>query len=320
MGEMLQTRWSTTLGLQVPIVSAPMGGASGGELAAAVSRAGGLGMVAAGSSGSVAQLQRELAIVRDADVRFGIGLIAWAVEREPELLAVAIAAQPTLLSVSFGAVTGWPERACAAGIMTAAQVYDRASARRAREAGIDVIVARGREGGGHGADAVSTLPLLDAVLDACDGPVLAAGGIATGRGIVAAIAAGAAGVWLGTCFAACSESLLPDGARQRIVAAAETDTIYTRAFDLAAGDPWPEQYGERTLVNDFARRWTGREHDLVNDQEAIRRFHAACADGDYSVAPVNAGQGVGTIDRVRPAAEVIADLSSEATRLLAPSR
>ena len=97
-------------------------------------------------------------------------------------------------------------------------------------------------------------------------------------------------------------------------------TPSTRAHSTSRRETIAEQYGERTLVNDFARRWTGREHDLVNDQEAIRGFHAACADGDYSVAPVNAGQGVGTIDRVRPAAEVIADLSSEATRLLAPSR
>ncbi|MGH3969816.1 MAG: nitronate monooxygenase, partial [Mycobacterium sp.] len=159
---MLSTPWSRGMGLRIPILNAPMGGVAGGRLAAAVTAAGGLGMVGMGSAGSTSSLDAELRHVRGA---FGIGLVDWVIRAEPQLLDAALAARPVLLSVSFGTDWSWVSRAHDAGIAAATQVYDANGARCAADAGVDVLVARGTEGGGHGAATIATLPLLDAVLD-----------------------------------------------------------------------------------------------------------------------------------------------------------
>jgi len=312
----LETPWSRDFGLKVPIVNAPMGGAAGGALAAAVSAAGGLGMIGIGSAGSVEMLVREAEIPRLRGVRFGIGLIAWAVERDPALLDAAIDASPALVSVSFGAPGGWISRLHEAGIAAATQIYDVAMAQRAADAGIDVIVARGSEGGGHGRNGVATLPLLQAVLDSVSAPVLAAGGIGSSRGLAAILAAGAAGAWLGTPFLACTESLLSTEARARVVAAGENDTVYTRVFDVALGYPWPVELGERVLANRFSAEWSGREDELARDDKARRRLVEARRAGAYDMAEIDAGQGVALVRRQAPAAEVIEDLTAGAAGLL----
>jgi nitronate monooxygenase len=156
----LSTPWSRQIGLRAPIVNAPMGGVAGGRLAAAVTAAGGLGMVGMGSAGSTPSLQSELQHVRGI---FGIGLVDWVIRKEPGLLDSALAAQPVLLSVSFCTDWLWVDQAHDTGIVTATQVYDSGEAQRAQDAGVDVLVARGAEGGGHGDVKVATLPLLDAV-------------------------------------------------------------------------------------------------------------------------------------------------------------
>ena len=217
----LATPWSRPFGLRAPIVNAPMGGVAGGRLAAAVSAAGGLGMIGMGSTATTSVLDTELQALGGAP-RFGIGLVDWVVRDQPALLDAALAARPALLSVSFGADLSWVRRARDAGIATATQVYDVATARRAADAGVDVLVARGAEGGGHGEVRIATLPLLDAVLDAVELPVLAAGGIASARGLAAVLAAGAAGAWLGTCLSACAEALTSDGARSALIREAGT--------------------------------------------------------------------------------------------------
>ncbi|ORW04596.1 NAD(P)H-dependent flavin oxidoreductase [Mycobacterium kyorinense] len=310
---MLSTPWSRGLGLAVPIVNAPMGGVAGGRLAAAVTAAGGLGMVGMGSAGSAASLTTEL---RHARGTFGIGLVDWVIRQEPELLDVALQARPALLSVSFGTDLSWVARAHDAGIATATQVYDADGARRAADAGIDVLVARGGEGGGHGVATVATLPLLDAVLDAVPVPVLAAGGIGSPRSLAAVLAAGAAGAWLGTCLSACSEALTTDAVRAALIAARETDTTPTRVFDVGRGYPWPQRFPSRVLRNDFVARWDGREEDLADDADARAELAEAIAAEDYRVAPVDAGQAVGMITRVEPVADVIERLCTGAERLL----
>ena len=251
--------WSEATGLRVPIVNAPMGGVAGGRLAAAVSVAGGLGMIGMGSTGSPKVLEAEVRHPKEAGVSGGIGRIDWAVRRDPALLESAIAARPVVVSVSFGDDWSWVDRVRAVGIVTATQVYDSDQARRAAHAGIEVLVARGAEGGGHGRPTIGTLPLLESVLDAVEGPVLATGGIATGRGVAAGLVAGASGVWLGTAFAACPESLISDPARQALLRASGADTVITSAFDAALGYPWPSEYPERVLRNEFTARWTGHE-------------------------------------------------------------
>ncbi len=311
---MLSTPWSRSIGLRVPIVNAPMGGVAGGRLAAAVSAAGGLGMVGMGSAGSVASLTTELAHVAG---RFGIGLVDWVLAEQPGLLEAALAARPLLLSVSFGADLSWVEQAHDAGIVTATQIYSSAEAHRAQDAGVDVLVARGAEGGGHGEVRVATLPLLDAVLDTVSVPVLAAGGIASPRSLAAVLAAGASGAWLGTCLSACSEALTSDGARRALIAAAETDTTLTRVFDVGRQRPWPTRFPSRVLNNDYLTRWTGREDALAADPAGRAELSAGAAADNTDIAPVDAGQGVAMVTAVAPAAQVIDRLCTGAERLLA---
>jgi nitronate monooxygenase len=312
----LSTPWSRSMHLGVPILNAPMGGVAGGRLASAVSGAGGLGMVGVGSAGSTDLLNAETEFPRAAGRRFGVGLLDWALTGEPELLDAAIAAAPVLISVSFGDNWAWATPVRDAGIVAAAQVSTVESARRAAGSGIDVLVARGAEGGGHGEPVVGTLPLLEGVLDAVSVPVLAAGGISSSRGVAAVLAAGAAGAWLGTAFAACPESLAADAARRSLLRSSDTDTVVTSVFDVALGYPWPTRYPERVLRNDFWRRWSTREESLVTTPEARDELVAAKADGDFTIAHVDAGQGVGLLTEILPASDVVERLCAGAVDLL----
>jgi nitronate monooxygenase len=309
---MLSTDWSRDFGLRVPIVNAPMGGVAGGRLAAAVSAAGGLGMVGMGSVATRELLQTQL---QHVDGVFGIGLVDWVMRNEAGLLDDALAAQPVLLSVSFGTDWSWIDKAHDAGIATVTQVYDALGARQAVDAGVDLLVARGSEGGGHGDTKLGTLPLLDTVLDAVSVPVLAGGGIASARSLAAVLAAGASGAWVGTRLAACPEALTGDASRQALIAARSTDTAITRAFDVARGLPWPARFPARVLTNDFVARWTGNEDAL--DAPACDELAAAIAADDRSIAPVDAGQGVGMIRDDASVAEVIDGMCAGAQRLLA---
>ncbi|HTY34566.1 nitronate monooxygenase [Mycobacterium sp.] len=309
---MLSTPWSGSFGLRVPILNAPMGGVAGGRLAAAVTAAGGLGMVGMGSDGSRELLRAQLRHVRG---KFGIGLVDWVMRTEEGLLEDALAAGPALLSVSFGADWSWVARAHDAGIPTVTQVYDGPGARRAVDAGVDVLVARGAEGGGHGEVKLGTLPLLDTVLDAVSAPVLAGGGIASPRSLAAVLAAGASGAWVGTRLAACPEALTGDGSRRALIAARATDTAVTRVFDVAKGLPWPARFPSRVLANDFVARWTGHEDAL--DAPACDELAAAIAADDRRVAPVDAGEGVGMVGDDASVGEVIAQMCSGAEQLLA---
>ncbi|KHO27135.1 2-nitropropane dioxygenase [Mycolicibacterium setense] len=277
----LATTWSRSIGIEVPVVNAPMGGAAGGRLAAAVSAAGGLGMVGMGSSATADQLTAELAQIDGQ--RFGIGLVHWVAQDRPDLFEVALAARPALLSVSFGEDWAWVRRAHDAGVTVTTQVATVEAARRAVDAGVDVLVARGAEGGGHGEPTMGTLPLLAEVLDAVDVPVLAAGGISSSRAVAAVLAAGAAAAWVGTAFAACAEALTPAAARHALLAADGEATELTTEYDVAAGYRWPATIPERVLRG----------------------------------SPVNAGQGVGVVRRQAGAAEIVRSLADGAEQLLA---
>ena len=186
----------------------------------------------------------------------------------------------------------------------------------AANSGVDVIVARGAEGGGHGEPLVGTLPLLEGVLDAVSVPVLAAGGIASGRGLAAVLAAGASGAWMGTAFAAARESLASAAARTALFAAKETDTVTTTVFDAALGYPWPAEYPERILRNELWQRWSTRESLLLTDPEARAEFAEDRESGKSKFAHVDAGQGVGCLTESRPASEIVDDLCAGAIALL----
>jgi nitronate monooxygenase len=282
---------------------------SGGELAGAVAAAGGLGMIGLGGATDTDFIAREGEIARGRG-RWGYGLMCWALERRPELLDAVLDAKPHVVALSFGDPAPWVERVQAAGARAVSQVQDAASARQALEAGVDAVVAQGTEAGGH-TGGVGTLPLLQIVLELAAErhvPVLAAGGIATGRGVAAVIAAGAQGAWIGTLFAATHEAMRSDEDKRRLVDADETQTVLTRVYDVAQDIPWPERFPGRALRAPFTDRWHGHEDELGASRES-----AAAEMGEYDYA----GQGVGAIHRIEPAGALVEHLAREAEWALA---
>ena len=336
-----------------------MGGVSGPELAAAVSAAGALGMLTAGPRSTADDLRRDVAAT---DARVGIGLLAWRLRDDPELLDVALEARPAAISISAGEIAPWAERVRSAGVPLFVQVPSAEAARervgvgllgwrideepgllelaieakpaaisisagdsarhaaRVREAGIplfvqvgsaeaaraaiaDFVVAQGDDAGGHARADVGTLPLLEAVLAAVDVPVLAAGGIASGRGLAGVLAMGAAGAWIGTRFAATVEARGSDEKKRRLLAARETDTVRTRAYDVAERLGWPPEIPGRVLRDEFTDRWHGREEKMA-------------AAGAAPPGHVSAGPAVGAIDDLPPAGELVERMSAQADKLL----
>ncbi|HYX49055.1 MAG TPA: nitronate monooxygenase, partial [Ktedonobacteraceae bacterium] len=262
-------------------------------------------------------LAREVSIARGTDEgRFGIGMHIWAIERRPDLLDAAIEARPFLISISFGSVAPYVEKLHQHSILLATQVNTRAEAIQAERDGVDLIVAQGMEAGGHVTGQVSTLPLLQAVLDAVQVPVLAAGGIASSRGVAAALTTGAEGVWIGTALLASPECENSEDARARVVQAQETDTVLTRAFDVAQGLAWPPQYPGRALRNRFTDQWHSHIDALPQDNQARQQLAEAIATKNYDLAHIYAGEAVGLVTRQQPAAEVIRYLGDGAERLL----
>jgi nitronate monooxygenase len=301
-------------GIAVPVVAAPMAGVSGGRLAAAVSAAGGLGMIGCGPAATPERVREQCDLARQGGL-FGVGLMAWALARDDAVVEVVAEVAPALVSVSFGPYERWVEPLRAAGVVVATQVGTRDEALAAEQAGVDLLVARGGEGGGHGRNALSTLTLLQEVLDAVAVPVVAAGGIGTARGLAAVLAAGAEGAWVGTAFMACPEAGTSDAARQRLLRAAGTDTAYGRVFDVGQRLPWPPEYGGRALRNAFFDRWVGREDELHADDAAAAELEEARRAGDFDVASLYAGQGVGMLRSERPASEVVQELAGAAALL-----
>ncbi len=312
---MLTTALTRILNVRVPVLNAPMTPQAGGKLALAVSRAGAFGMVGLNEDDSPDEIATQLAILKDQDVPFGVGLVAWVLERRPELLDLALNARPHLVSVSFGNPAPYMQRLRDAGVTVAAQVQDAASARVALLAGVDLLVAQGGEAGGH-TGTIGTLPLLQLLLDLSDRPVLAAGGIATGRGLAAVLAAGAAGAWIGTPFLLADESRAAEAAKDTIIASDETQTIYTSVFDRLQDKGWTSAIRGRAIANSFAREWTGREADLLANATARKQFETATHARDYDVAHIYAGQSIGTLSRRRTAADIVEDLERQAVARL----
>jgi nitronate monooxygenase len=312
----ISTALTELLGVELPLLNAPMTPQAGGALARAVSEAGAFGMLGFEEDESDEEIQAQVALLLDGPpVPFGIGLIAWVVEYRPVLLDLAIAARPAFVSISFGDPGPFVPRLHEAGILVGSQVQSRRRAEIALEAGVDVLVAQGTEAGGH-TGSVGTLPLLQIVLELTDIPVLAAGGIATGRGIAAVLAAGAAGAWIGTPFLLAEEARSSERARARVAASDETQTIYTSVYDRVQGRGWPDEFRARALRNPYGERWTGREDELAADAAAIEEFRRAQAAEDYEVAHIYAGQSVGLLEKVRPAREIVDSLVAPVDGLL----
>ena len=237
-----------------------MGGVSGGALAAAVSEAGGLGLVG-GGYGDPGWLERELDTVAGATGKpWGAGVITWAASEDAVRLILSY--RPAAVFLSFGDPAPFGALVRQAGVRLICQVQDVAGARQAAAAGADVIVAQGTEAGGHGSRR-ATLPLVPAVADAvAPVPVLAAGGITDGRGVAAALMLGAQGAVVGTRFCATPEALYPDWAKKQLVDGGGDETSRTQVFDIARGLDWPDPYTGRALRNAFTDAWDGREEEL----------------------------------------------------------
>ena len=315
---MLRTRLQAVLGIDVPILNAPMGGGpANGELAAAVSAAGGLGLI-----GGMAQgrdwLREQICIVRERTERpFGVGFISHWLPEFPELYQIALAEHVPVVAHSFADPAPYMDAARAAGAKVICQVRGIEEARQAARAGVDVIVAQGGEAGGH-TGTIATLPLVPQIVDVVAPiPVIAAGGIADGRGLAAVLMLGAEGAWLGTAFLAASEAGISANRRKRVLAAQSSDTLYTSVFDIADGRPWPAGVAGRVVRNRFSERWHGHEQELrERRQEAQAELVAAWQADDAEVAAVWAGEAAGLVHRVEPAAAIVRRIVEEAERTL----
>ena len=313
----LQTALTKRLDIHHPVLLAPMAGCAGGAMAAAVTKAGGLGLVGGGFCDD-AWLQTEY--TRAGNTRVGVGFITWALAERPESLALALDREPAAIMLSFGDHTPFVDAIKQAGVPLICQVQTLAQAIHAARTGADVIVAQGQEAGGHGMRSRGAISLVPAAVDAlgADFPVVAAGGIADGRGLAAALMLGGSGVLMGTRFSAARESLWRDDMKGRVTAAKGDDTVRTEVFDMLDGRGWPAPFdGSRALRNTVADRWHGDEAALreVLDEERAR-YAEADARGDYSVKALPAGEGVDLIHDVLPAAEIVERTVAEAVAML----
>ena len=315
----MKTRLTEFFGVEHPIVSAPMALISGGRLAAAVTSGGGLGLIG-GGYGDSDWLKREFGLADGT--RVGCGFITWSLARTPELVDETLQWRPAAIMLSFGALQPLAEHIHAAGVPLIAQVQTLEHARHALDAGAQILVAQGGEAGGHGMTARSTFTLVPDVVDlaaqrAPDTLVLAAGGIADGRGLAAALVLGADGAVLGTRFWASPEALVSPRAHERGLRAGGDDTYRTRVYDAVRQLNWPPEYNERALSNPFVDGWHGDEAELMASlPEAIRTFQAAVAAEDFETAAILVGESIGRVDTVQPAADIVADIAAEADRIL----
>lgn len=315
----LPTRLTRFFGIEHPIVLAPMALASGGRLAAAVTSAGGLGLIG-GGYGDTEWLEREFD--RTGGARVGCGFITWSLARDPSVLDIALAHQPATVMLSFGDLRPLADRIHAAGVPLTAQVHNLDQARRAMDAGAAVIVAQGGEAGGHGMSGRSTFTLVPEVVDLVaqrspDTLVVAAGGVGDGRGLAAALALGADGAVVGTRFWASPEALVSPRAQQRAVAAAGDDTVRTRVYDVVRRLDWPAEFDARALGNAFLQTWHGNEAELSAQlSHVVVDYERAVAAEDFDTAAILTGEVVGRVRDVRPAGGIVADMVTEAARVL----
>jgi nitronate monooxygenase len=303
----LANRLTDALGIRHPIISAPMAYVAGGALAAAVSRAGGLGLIG-GGYGDAEWIDDQFDAARGE--RVGIGFITWSAAQTPSVVAASLQRRPAAVMLSFGDPMAFAADVHAAGAALICQCQNLAHVRAALDADADVVVAQGSEAGGHGADR-GTFTLVPEVADMLarispDTPLVAAGGVADGRGLAAALALGADGVLVGTRLCASQESLVKPLHKKVIVESDGDSTVRTHVPDIVRELPWPQEFTARVQRNEFVSRWHGRESELAR-QIAVEgpRYLQAFADGDPDNTAVWFGEAAGLIDAVEPAAAVI---------------
>ena len=318
----MRTRLTDAFAIQHPVLCAPMALVTGGRLAAAVSAAGGLGIVGGGYAGILGgepDLQQELTYVRGH--KFGIGFITWALERAPHLLDEVLAHSPDCVFLSFGDPGPFASRIRRSGAKLICQVQSLRHVDQAIDAGADVIVAQGTEAGGHGAQR-STMPFVPEVSDylARKSPatlLLAAGGIADGRGLAAALMLGADGVVVGTRFWASAEALTPTVMTERAHRLTGDDTVRTTALDALRGVSWPDEFSFRFINNKLSAEWTHREPEAKAAFGSLASAYAeARSRQDFDMVAVVAGECIGLIHDRSNAATILEAMVTQAQALL----
>lgn len=317
------------LGIEVPVVLAPMGGAVGPDLAAAVCNAGGLGTLPLWSRDIPTLTDTVKATRALTDKPFAVNLNMQFPQEER--LEACLEEGVPVISFFWDDPGSLIRKAKDAGAIVMHSVGHAEEARKAVDDGVDIIVAQGWEAGGHVRGTVATMPLIPAVVDAVgDVPVVAAGGIADGRGLAAAMALGASGGWIGTRFLASHEATIHPDYRARLLASSENDTVYLE--DLFDGG-WPAA-PHRALRNSTINAWEAAGHPPVGQragaEDVILRYttrpdvlrydsHTPGPDaqGDIEPGSLWAGQSVGTVNRAQPAADILREIVEEAKDVMA---
>src|SRR5713226_3766796 len=318
----ISTRLTERFRIKHPILCAPMALVTGGALAAAVSRAGGLGIVGGGYAGTLGgepDLEAELARAKPA--KFGVGFITWALERAPKILTKALKHSPSCVFLSFGDPRPFAAEIREAGVLIICQVQFLCQIDMALEAGAAAVVAQGTEAGGHGASR-STFPFVPEAADylkqrSPETLLLAAGGIADGRGLAAALMLGADGVVVGTRLWASAEALTPKAHTDKAIGETGDSTIRTKVLDALRGVPWPREYSFRLLKNKLTDEWADREADAFRAFGTLSAKYAqARAQNDLDTVAVICGEVVGLL-RDRPTAEsIVKSMATQAADLL----
>lgn len=313
----LRTRFTEQFGVEHPIVSAPMDIVSTAQLATAVTRAGGLGLVG-GGYGDRDWLDQQLAAA--AGARVGCGFITWSIDAS--IIDVALSYRPAALFLSFGDARPYVERIHAAGVPLISQVHDLAQVREALQLGADAVCVQGSEAGGHGTGRRSTFTLVPEAADliAAERPevlLLAAGGIVDGRSVAAALALGADAVLAGTRFWATQQAVVARASQEHAVRIDGDATLRTQVYDVVRGKNWPPVYTGRVLANDFVKRWHGHHEELLDNLDAARgEFARAVRADDVDIANMIVGEAVGQIHAIEDAGDVVRSMAAQAEDIL----
>jgi len=315
---MIHTRICDLLTIPHPIVLGGMGTATTAPLVIAVSNAGGLGTLGT-SAFDASTLDSEIAAIREGtDKPFGINHLLFQIKEE--MYAVTLREKPAVIAFAWARqdqdLRDYFQRAHDAGSKVMYMAGEVPEAVRAAEAGADIIVAQGTEAGGH-VGWMASLPLVPMLVKAVAPlPVLSAGGIADGHGLVAALALGAEGVLLGTRFMATPEAPIHPNFKQAIVKSNGHDTVLTEIPDLANQRVWPGAMS-RAQRNQFIERWAGREWAVrQNAREIGKQAAAARAAGDVDNASISFGQDAGLIDSIKSVSQVVGDIVTEAEEII----
>lgn len=305
----MKTRVTELLGIEYPILQGGMAWVADGALAAAVSAGGGLGLIGAANA-PIEWVRDQIRLVRaQTDRPFGVNIMLMS-PTAAEVAELVVKEKVPVVTTGAGNPGPYIEGWKAAGIVVIPVVPSTSLAIRMQRSGADAVVAEGGEAGGHIGE-LTTMALVPQVADALDIPVIAAGGVADGRGMAAALLLGASAVQVGTRFVCCAECTAHERYKQKIIDAKDSDTQVSGR---------PTGHPVRVLRNRLSRQYRELEAAHATPEELEKlgegRLRAAVVDGDVEYGSVMAGQIAGLIHDIRPAADILRDMNAQAEALL----